>query len=216
MALRACAENRMAARLMGIDVPRMTLLSFGLAALIAGISGIAVAPITSLEFDTGRFFTNFGFISVAIGGMGSFLGSVFGGLFLGVAEQLAAGYVSSLFANALALALLLAVLLWRPNGLFPAGPARRTDVRDEQRIYRAILRIEGKGGLVFGLCGPGPAAGAALAAARPQHPELAGHHRHPLHRRARPRRADGLRRAGEPRPGRVHGHRRLHRRDPGT
>ncbi len=149
MALRACAENRMAARLMGIDVPRMTLLSFGLAALIAGVSGIAVAPITSLEFDTGRFFTNFGFISVAIGGMGSFLGSVFGGLFLGVAEQVAAGYVSSLFANALALALLLAVLLWRPNGLFPVGPARRTDVRDEQRVYRAILRIEGKGGLVF-------------------------------------------------------------------
>jgi len=150
MALRACAENRVAARLMGIDVPRMTLFSFGLAALIAGISGIAVAPITSLEFDTGRFFTNFGFIAVAIGGMGSFIGSVAGGLFLGVAEQLAAGYVSSLFANALALAMLLAVLLWRPSGLFAAGPARRTDVRDEQRIYRAIFRIEGRGGLVFG------------------------------------------------------------------
>lgn len=152
MALRACAENRMAARLMGIDVPRMTLLSFGLAALIAGICGIAVAPITSLEFDTGRFFTNFGFIAVAIGGLGAFLGAVIGGLFLGVAEQLAAGYVSSLFANALALLLLLAVLLWRPIGLFSAGPARRTDVRDEQRIYRAIVRIEGKGGLVFGAC----------------------------------------------------------------
>jgi len=149
MALRACAENRMAARLMGIDVPRMTLLSFGLAALIAGISGIAVAPITSLEFDTGRFFTNFGFIAVAIGGMGSFIGSVAGGLFLGVTEQLAAGYVSSLFANALALLVLLAVLLWRPNGLFASGPVRRTDVRDEQRIYRAIVRIEGRGGVLF-------------------------------------------------------------------
>ena len=82
---------------------------------------------------------------MAIGGLGAFLGAVIGGLFLGVAEQLAAGYVSSLFANALALLLLLAVLLWRPNGLFSAGPARRTDVRDEQRIYRAIVRIEGKG-----------------------------------------------------------------------
>jgi len=148
-ALRACAENRVAARLMGIDVPRMTLLSFGLAVLIAAISGIAVAPITSLEFDTGGFFTNFGFIAVAIGGLGSFLGSVAGGLFLGVAEQLAAGYVSSLFANALALALLLMVLLWRPNGLFGGGAARRTDVRDEQRIYHAIVRVQGKGGFVF-------------------------------------------------------------------
>ncbi len=148
-ALRACAENRTAARLMGIDVPRMTLLSFGLAAFIAGLSGIAIAPITSLAFDTGGYFTNFGFIAVAVGGMGSFLGAVAGGVFLGVAEQLAAGYLSSLFANALALVVLLAVLLWRPNGLFGSGPVRRTDVRDEQRIYHAIVRLEGKGGLVF-------------------------------------------------------------------
>jgi branched-chain amino acid transport system permease protein len=151
LALRGCAENRLAARLMGIDVPRMTLFSFALAALIAGIGGIVIAPITSLEFDTGNFFTNFGFIAVAIGGMGSFIGSVVGGLVLGVAEQLAAGYVSSLFANALALVLLLATLLWRPNGLFSSGPARRTDVRDEQRIYRAIIRLQGRGGLIFGV-----------------------------------------------------------------
>ena len=152
LALRACAENRLAARLMGIDVPRMTLFSFALAAMIAALGGIAVAPITSLEFDTGGFFTNFGFISVAIGGLGAFAGSVFGGLVLGVSEQLAAGYVSSLFANGLALALLLVMLLWRPNGLFTAGPARRQDVRDEQRIHRAIVRLEGKGGLLFSAC----------------------------------------------------------------
>ncbi|HUC63319.1 MAG TPA: ABC transporter permease [Alphaproteobacteria bacterium] len=150
MALRACAENRVAARLMGIDVARMTLVSFVLAATIAGIGGIAVGPITSLEFDTGRYFTNFGFISVAIGGLGTFMGSVVGGLGLGVAEQLAAGYVSSLFANGLALGLLLVVLLWRPNGLFAGGPARRSDVRDEQRVYRAIVRIDGRGGTIFG------------------------------------------------------------------
>jgi branched-chain amino acid transport system permease protein len=148
-ALRACAENRMAARLMGIDVPRMTLLSFGMAALIAGISGIAVAPITSLEYDTGGYFTNFGFIAVAIGGLRSFFGAVAGGVFIGVAEQIAAGYVSSLFANALALLVLLAVLLWRPNGLFGGGPVGRSDVRDEQRIYHAIVPLEGKGGILF-------------------------------------------------------------------
>lgn len=151
LALRACAENRLAARLMGIDVPRMTLFSFCLAAVIAALGGIAVAPITSLEFDTGGFFTNFGFISVAVGGLGAFAGSVFGGLVLGVSEQLAAGYVSSLFANGLALALLLAVLLWRPNGLFTAGPARRHDVRDEQRVHRTIIRLEGRNGAIFGL-----------------------------------------------------------------
>jgi branched-chain amino acid transport system permease protein len=148
-ALLACAENPYAARLMGVDVQRLTLLSFGLTALIAALGGIAVAPIISLEFDTGRFFTNAGFIAVAIGGMSSFVGSVGGGLFLGAAEQLAAGYVSSLFSNALALALLLATLLWRPQGLFMPRRTRRHDVREDVRVYRAIVRFRGKKAIVL-------------------------------------------------------------------
>jgi branched-chain amino acid transport system permease protein len=151
MALRACAENRLAAQLMGIDVRRMTLLSFALAALIGAVGGIVVAPVTSLQFDSGHFFTNFGFIAVAVGGIGSFIGSVAGGFVIGIAQQLAAGYISSLFANALALGLLLATLIWRPNGLFTSGPARRQDVRDEQRVYRAIVRLHGAGGASFAI-----------------------------------------------------------------
>jgi branched-chain amino acid transport system permease protein len=150
-ALVACAENPTAARLMGLDVPRLTLLSFGLTAMIGAIGGIVVAPILSLQFDAGRFFTNSGFIAVAIGGMSSFAGAVAGGLFLGVAEQLAAGYVSSLLSNALALGLLLVTLLWRPQGLFAVGRARRHDVREEQRVYRAIVRLRGRGSVVAGV-----------------------------------------------------------------
>lgn len=148
--LRACAENPTAARLMGISVPNMTVLSIGLAALIAAIGGIVVAPITSLEFDSGTYLTLSGFIAVAIGGLGSFAGAIAGGLILGVAEQLAAGYISSLFANSLAFALLFATLLWRPTGLFAAGAARRTDVREQNLVYRAVVRLKGKRG---GLCG---------------------------------------------------------------
>jgi ABC-type branched-subunit amino acid transport system permease subunit len=147
--LRACAENPLAARLMGIDVPRMTLLSFAMAAMIGAIGGIVVAPITSLQFDSGQFFTIFGFIAVAIGGMGSFIGAVVGGLALGVAEQLAAGYVSSLFSNGLAVVLLLVTLLFRPSGLFTTV-ARRHDVRDEQRVHLPILRFSGRDGLFYG------------------------------------------------------------------
>ena len=95
---------------MGIDLRAMTLLSFGLAAMIGSIGGILVAPVMSLQFDSGQFFTISGFIAVAIGGMGSFAGSIAGGILLGVAEQFAAYYVSSLFANTLALLLLLGVL----------------------------------------------------------------------------------------------------------
>jgi branched-chain amino acid transport system permease protein len=150
-ALRACAENPTAARLMGIDVPRMTLFSFTLAALIAGIGGIVVAPILSFQFDTGRFFTISGFSAVAIGGLGSLVGAVAGGELLGVAEQLAAGYISSLFANGIALALLILTLLVRPNGLFTARRTRREDVRDEHRIYHAVVRLQGRRALVFGV-----------------------------------------------------------------
>lgn len=149
-ALRACAENPTAARLVGIDVPRMTLLSFTLAAVIAAIGGIVVAPIISFQFDTGRFFTISGFSAVAIGGLGSFAGAGAGGVVLGAAEQLAAGYVSSLFANGIALGLLIVTLLVRPSGLFTAKRTRREDVRDEHRVYHAIVRLQGRGALVFG------------------------------------------------------------------
>ena len=150
-ALRACAENPVAARLMGIDVPRMTLFSFTLAALIAGAGGIVVAPILSFQFDTGRFFTISGFSAVAIGGLGSLVGAVAGGGLLGVAEQLAAGYVSSLFANGIALALLIVTLLARPSGLFAAPRTRREDVRDEYRIHHPVVRMQGRRALVFGV-----------------------------------------------------------------
>jgi branched-chain amino acid transport system permease protein len=150
-ALRACAENPSAARLMGIDLPRMTLLSFGLAALIGAIGGVLIAPLMSLQFDSGRFFTISGFIAVAIGGMGSFAGSIVGGILLGVAEQFAAFYVSSLFANTLALVLLLLVLVLRPAGLFSSGPPRRGDVRDEARVHRALVRLSSRRAAILGL-----------------------------------------------------------------
>jgi branched-chain amino acid transport system permease protein len=149
-ALRACAENPTAARLMGIDVPLITLFSFVLAAVIAAAGGIAVAPILSFQFDTGRFFTISGFSAVAIGGLASFAGAVAGGVLLGVAEQIAAGYISSLFANGIALALLIVTLLARPSGLFVARRTRREDVRDEHRIYHPVVRLQGRAGLAFG------------------------------------------------------------------
>src|SRR5207302_9598045 len=87
-ALRASAESPMAASLMGIRVARMTLFSFAVGAAIGAIGGEVLGPITSIEFDTGRFFTNSGFIAFALGGMGSFFGAIVGGLGLGLVQQL--------------------------------------------------------------------------------------------------------------------------------
>jgi branched-chain amino acid transport system permease protein len=140
-ALRACSENIAAARLMGISVSRMTLLSFGLAAAMGAVAGVVLAPTTSLQFDTGRLFTISGFIAVAIGGLGSFPGAVAGGLLLGAVTQLATAYVSSLFSNAIALLVLLVVLIWKPSGLL-GGTARRQDVRQEARVWKHITRLK--------------------------------------------------------------------------
>src|SRR5207302_2802012 len=127
--LRACAENPVAASLMGVPVSRMTLFAFAAGAALGAIGGEVLGPITSIEFDTGRFFTNSGFIAFALGGMGSFFGAVVGGVGLGLVQQLTAGYISSLFSNTLTLVLLLAVLIWRPGGLLGGG-VRREDVRE--------------------------------------------------------------------------------------
>jgi branched-chain amino acid transport system permease protein len=152
-ALRACAENPLAASLMGIGVRRMQLLSFVLAAAIGALGGVVIGPITSFQFDTGRMYTIFGFIAAVIGGMGSPLGAVAGGIFLGIATQLSAAYVSTLFSNALALVLLLAILLWRPTGLFSSGPPRRRDVRDEVGIQRAVVRLGTHTGTMLAVVG---------------------------------------------------------------
>jgi branched-chain amino acid transport system permease protein len=140
-ALRACAENPMAARLMGIDVRRMAILSFGLASAIGAVAGVVVAPTTSLEFDSGRLLTFYGFIAVAIGGIGSFPGAIAGGLLLGVLQQLTTAYLSSLFSSAIALALLLVMLVLRPSGLVRTRVQRRLDVRDAARVANRIVGL---------------------------------------------------------------------------
>jgi ABC-type branched-subunit amino acid transport system permease subunit len=153
-ALRACAENPLAASLMGVHVSRMTLFSFAVGAAIGAIGGEVLGPITSIEFDTGRFFTNSGFIAFALGGMGSFFGAIVGGLGLGLVQQLTAGYVSSLFSNTLTLVLLLAVLIWRPGGILGSSGARREDVREFiAHSTGSAVRIKGPAAWALALLG---------------------------------------------------------------
>jgi branched-chain amino acid transport system permease protein len=129
-ALRACSENPAAAALMGINVRRMTIISYAVAAGIGGIAGMVIGPIVSLQFDGGGIFTTSGFIAVTIGGIASFFGSVVGGLGLGLIEQGAAGYISSLFSTTIALVLLLVMLILRPTGIIAGRIRRREDVRE--------------------------------------------------------------------------------------
>ena len=116
-ALRACAINRRAATLVGINVQVMSAISFSLAAALGAIGGIVIAPLTMPSYDVGVMLGLKGFVAAALGGCSSQILAVAGGLGLGVAESLGAGLISSAYKDAIALVILFVVLLLRARRL---------------------------------------------------------------------------------------------------
>ncbi|HLI35855.1 MAG TPA: ATP-binding cassette domain-containing protein, partial [Streptosporangiaceae bacterium] len=135
--LRATSENMTAARLMGVPVDRMILVSFVAAAVLGVIGGAVIAPLTSLDYTSMATYTNEGLIAVSLGGLGSVYGSVAGGLVLGVIEAVVSGYVSSLFSTAISLIILIGIIFLRPQGLLGRVRGTRMDVAERVtgRIY---------------------------------------------------------------------------------
>ena len=117
-AMLACADNPEAARLVGIKVNIMVLISFALSAAIGAVAGAVITPISLMEYDRGALLGLKGFGAAVLGGLGSFYGAVVAGFFLGIIESLCAGLLSSGYKDAVALLLLLLVLFVRPSGLF--------------------------------------------------------------------------------------------------
>ena len=122
-ALRATAENPVAAQLMGIRVERMMALTFLLSGFLAGGAGVLVASIVYANFDLGLIGIK-SFAAAVLGGFGHVGGAMAGGLLLGVVETIGAFYVSSAFKDIIAYTLLILILLLRPQGIFGGGPTR--------------------------------------------------------------------------------------------
>ena len=117
-AMLACADDPEAARLVGIKVNTMILISFALSAAIGAVAGAVITPISLMEYDRGALLALKGFGAAVLGGLGSFYGAVVAGILLGIIESMCAGLVSSGYKDAVALILLLLVLYVRPSGLF--------------------------------------------------------------------------------------------------
>jgi branched-subunit amino acid ABC-type transport system permease component len=124
-AVRACAINPIAARLMGVDADRLTLIVFAVAGGTGALAGAVITPIVLANWDAGFLYGLKGFIGAIMGGLKSPTVAVIAGLGVGVAESLAAGYLSSGWKDAIVYGLLLAFLLVR-GGVFVFGRAGLT------------------------------------------------------------------------------------------
>ncbi|MEM7828358.1 MAG: branched-chain amino acid ABC transporter permease [Candidatus Aenigmatarchaeota archaeon] len=116
-AMRAVADNKRAASLMGINIDKIMLISFGLSGALGSIAGIIVTPITLTTYDIGIMFGLKGFSAAILGGIGNSFGALIGGLLLGIFECLAAALISSGYKDAIAFLVLLFVLFIKPSGI---------------------------------------------------------------------------------------------------
>ncbi len=116
-ALRAVAENREAAQLMGIDSRRMIGIAYGLAGIMAAVAGVLVAPVTGALATAGGALGLKAFAIAIVGGLDSIAGTLIAGLLLGVAEQYVALYISPGLRDVVIFAIVIAILLVRPFGL---------------------------------------------------------------------------------------------------
>ncbi|MBN1812252.1 MAG: branched-chain amino acid ABC transporter permease [Anaerolineae bacterium] len=123
-ALRACAVNRRAAQLMGINPSWMSMLSFAMAAALGAIGGIVLGPVTRPIYDMGLMLGLRGFVAAIMGGLVSAPGAVVGGLILGVVENVAAGVTNPTYKSVISFIILIAILLFRPQGIIGGGESR--------------------------------------------------------------------------------------------
>ena len=111
-ALRATAINRVGARLMGIPTALSGDLSFALAALIGAVSGLLIAPVTTIYYDTGFLIGLKGFVAAIVGGLASYPLALAGSLLVGQLESFATFWASA-FKEVLVFTLIIPVLWWR-------------------------------------------------------------------------------------------------------
>lgn len=115
--VRAVHQNRNAAALMGVNVPRVQLIVFAVGVGVLAIAGSLLLPFTPIHPNMGLSYTLITFIIIVLGTMGNFLGTLIGGLIIGVAEAMGSVYVSGSVGMLIPYIIFVAILLFRPQGI---------------------------------------------------------------------------------------------------
>lgn len=124
-AMRACSYNKTAASLVGIRVNTILVSAYAISAALGAISGVLIAPISYMTYESGTMLGLKGFAAAILGGMGSASGAVLGGLCLGLLESFSAGFISSSYKDAVTFIVILLVLFFRPSGILGKKEAER-------------------------------------------------------------------------------------------
>lgn len=118
-AMRATAQDKDTASLMGININRIITVTFAIGSALGAAAGVMVGIYFRTVTPTMGLMPGLkGFVAAVIGGIGNIPGAMFGGILLGIAEVMGAAYISSQYRDAVAFALLIIVLLFKPSGLF--------------------------------------------------------------------------------------------------
>jgi branched-chain amino acid transport system permease protein len=116
-AIRACADNYLGARVVGLNVKHLYSLTFGLGAACVAIAGCALVLLVDVTPPLGPAYTLLAFVIVIVGGLGSMGGALAGGVLIGVSEALAGLFIVPSAKSMFSFGLLIVVLLLRPQGL---------------------------------------------------------------------------------------------------
>ncbi len=123
--VRALASDREMAELVGVRSRAISIFAFGVSAVLAGIAGLLIAPLTAVDLTFGFTAMITAFTAAVIGGFGSLPGVVLGGLFIGLLQQVVGGYLVPNYSETLPFIALFIVIVVRPQGLTRAvGRAR--------------------------------------------------------------------------------------------
>lgn len=123
--MRACAANRDAARLCGVNAKNMVTLSFMLSAAIGALGGAVVCPITYVHYDSGTPLAIKGFTVAILGGLGNSMAAVGAGMILGILESFSIWILPAAYKEAISITILLLILFVRPSGIFGSAEASR-------------------------------------------------------------------------------------------